>query len=81
MYKWFQKNNKYLLAFIMIFLMIAFLLPSTFQGCDPARMAIGTVYGRRITEPDAAQAYQEYNFVRQNIFVPTVINGQQSWQP
>lgn len=69
MNKWLQKNNKQILAIVMVFLMVAFLLPSTFQGCSGRGMHVGTVNGKKLTEIELRNSYGEWEYVLNRVFI------------
>jgi hypothetical protein len=71
MNQWLRRNNKKLLAFFGVFLMVAFLLPTTFQGFNRGNPTLGTLGdGSRVYYQEVEQANDEWRYLR-TLFAPT----------
>lgn len=81
MNKWLQKNNKQILAFVMVLLMVAFLLPSTFQGCGGRGMHVGTINGKKLTEIELRNSYGEWEYVLNRVFIAPRAGDVQNMRP
>ncbi|HRK29806.1 MAG TPA: hypothetical protein PLD59_01905, partial [Tepidisphaeraceae bacterium] len=69
MQKWLEKNKKRLLAVIGVFLMVAFLAPSTFQGCHHGQGSFGTMATGNVDAVNVQNAVAEFEYAAQNIGV------------
>lgn len=73
MHKWLRDNNKKLLAFFGVFLMVAFLLPTTFSGGGMGNPQIGTMTdGTKIYAREVEIAAQEWSFLASSVLLPGV---------
>lgn len=79
--KWLRDNNKRVLAFLAVFLMIAFLLPTTFSPGRGANATVGEVRGgEKVTIGDLENAYREWGFLKTTVLAPSNPNAQQPGQ-
>src|SRR4051812_32894289 len=72
MYKFFQRNQKKMLAVLGVLLMVVFIIPSTFRGGNGARgdMVIGNVGKAKIRSADEGQAKEDLRSLAQAGFQP-----------
>lgn len=82
MYKFFQQNQKKLLAIFGVLLMIVFILPSTFKGgSGRTDVLVGRAAGSKIYASDEAQAKQDLQDLRQISFLPLENLGNRQVRP
>jgi len=79
MIKWIRDNNKRLLAFFGVFLMVAFLLPSfsTRSMSDPQIATLAG--GRKIHAREVENAYNAWEYLARNVLIPSRESGGQQW--
>lgn len=76
MHKWLRDNNKKLLAFFGVFLMVAFLLPTTFSGGGMGNPQIGVMAdGTKVYAREVEIAAQEWSFLASSVLLPSGPQG------
>src|SRR3954452_13034429 len=77
MYKFFQRNQKKMLAVLGVLLMVVFIIPSTFRGGSGARgeTVVGTVGKSKIHAADEGQAKDDLRALAQAGFQPLLELG------
>lgn len=69
--KWLRENNKRVLAFLAVFLMIAFLLPTTFSPGRGMNATVGELSGgEKVSIGQIENAYREWGFLKTSVLAP-----------
>jgi hypothetical protein len=81
MYKFFRKYQKQTLAFFMVILMVAFIVPTTFRGTQGAEdQIIGRIGDEKVTREQLRDAEDQVNMLTQ-VMLHVHPNGEQQWEP
>jgi hypothetical protein len=86
MYKFIRNNQKKLMAVFGVILMIAFIVPTTFQGFQPnqGEMVVGNVGETKVTRQQVAAAEEQFGLLSQSLVYRNpygAASGRPEWVP
>lgn len=75
MIDWIRKNNKKILAFIGVFLMIAFIVPNVAQRSGPQGQITATIDGKKISNTEYQAALRDWQVLTQHMRTENGVNA------